>query len=104
MSGLFDSADPIEGFCWRAPLPPETTSVDLGFAVDTSRATDVAPPSAKELAILRVITVPPGATVYLNKVKRGETIALVGPTGAGKTSIVNLVARFYDVRDRKSVV
>jgi ABC-type multidrug transport system fused ATPase/permease subunit len=29
----------------------------------------------------------------------GETIALVGPTGAGKTSIANLVARFYDVNE-----
>jgi len=33
------------------------------------------------------------------KVEPGQTIALVGPTGSGKTSIANLVHRFYDVWD-----
>ena len=35
-------------------------------------------------------------SISLN-VNAGETIAIVGPTGAGKTTIINLLSRFYDI-------
>ena len=37
-------------------------------------------------------------------VKRGETIAFVGPTGAGKSTIVNLISRFYNVDSGRILV
>lgn len=38
------------------------------------------------------------------RIKPGETIALVGPTGAGKSTIVNLISRFYDVQQGKVLI
>ena len=37
-------------------------------------------------------------------IKPGETNALVGPTGAGKSTIVNLISRFYDVQQGKVMI
>lgn len=36
--------------------------------------------------------------------KAGTNVALVGPTGAGKTTIVNLLARFYDVSNGRILI
>lgn len=43
----------------------------------------------------------PGKDVIRNvslEAQPGETIAVVGPTGAGKSTLVNLISRFYDVQ------
>ena len=41
---------------------------------------------------------------FTAKIKPGQKVAIVGPTGAGKTTIVKLLMRFYDVNDGSILV
>ena len=38
------------------------------------------------------------------KVNPGDTVAIVGPTGAGKTTLINLILRFYEILDGKILI
>jgi ABC-type multidrug transport system fused ATPase/permease subunit len=61
------------------------------------------PPIVGRVELRRVSFSYRGETRVLREVnltiEPGQTVALVGPTGAGKTSIANLIARFYDVTE-----
>ena len=51
----------------------------------------------------------PGADEYVLKdisfkVNKGETIAFIGSTGSGKSTLINLIPRFYDVTDGEVLV
>ena len=69
---------------------------------DDTKVTEI-PPIKGAVSFEHVSFSYDGITKVLNDVsfsiKPGETIALVGPTGAGKTTIVNLISRFYDIQE-----
>ena len=49
----------------------------------------------------------PGKTIIKDfsvKVKPGQKIAIVGPTGAGKTTMVNLLMKFYDINSGQIII
>ena len=75
--------------------------------LDTPSERDDAP-DAKELALVRgevkldhvTFGYRPGVTILDDislEAKPGQMVALVGPTGAGKTTIINLLTRFYEI-------
>ncbi len=79
--------------------------LDLELAVKDRPAAPALKISAGELSFEHVSFRYPGTTRDVIKdvsftAKRGQTIALVGPPGSGKSTLVHLIPRYYDVIER----
>ena len=70
------TVDDVEGATEMPPIKGEVTFEDVHFSYEEGKE------------VLHNVSF---------TVKAGESVALVGPTGAGKSTIVNLVSRFYNV-------
>jgi ATP-binding cassette subfamily B multidrug efflux pump len=42
--------------------------------------------------------------IFPQSAKAGQKVAIVGPTGAGKTTMVNLLMRFYEISEGKITI
>lgn len=77
-----------------AEIPDSPQAVVLKDADGSLQAENVSFSYDKEMELLKDINI---------QVKPGQRIAIVGPTGCGKTTIINLLMRFYDV-DRGQII
>ena len=83
---ILDTESEIQDKPGAQPLPPiegRVTFDDVTFAYDP------------EKVVLKNVSF---------EVTPGQTIALVGPTGAGKSTVVNLISRFYDVNGGRVLI
>lgn len=71
------------------PAQPTVAESDTGAAVLEFRDVEFYYPGAEQPALRRISFT----------AKRGEVIAIIGGTGSGKSTLVNLIPRFYDVSD-----
>jgi ATP-binding cassette subfamily B protein len=76
--------------------------MDIQPDIKNSEAAMITPKTKGDVEFKNVTFWYEDGTVVLDdvsfRIKPGETIALVGPTGAGKTTIINLISRFYDTQ------
>ena len=77
--GLLDTQPAVQEPLNGQPMPPIVGQIELR---------DVDFFYRQDAPVLRAVNL---------TIEAGQTVALVGPTGAGKSSLANLIARFYDV-------
>ncbi len=70
-------------------IPDEKDALDLGEAGGRVELSDVSFSYLPEQRLIEDLSL---------RVSPGEKIAIVGPTGCGKTTLINLLMRFYDVK------
>lgn len=86
---VFEILDEVE------EIPDNSEAQTLESPKGEVKFTDVSFGYEKGVAIIEEMNI---------DVKSGQTIAIVGPTGAGKTTLVNLLMRFYEINSGKITV
>lgn len=71
-------------------MPEKTDAVELSEKIESVDFENVSFDYSENFPVLKNISL---------KVKKGQTVAFVGPSGGGKTTLCNLLARFYEVKD-----
>ena len=71
-------------------MTEKTDAVELSEKIESVDFENVSFDYSENFPVLKNISL---------EVKKGETVAFVGPSGGGKTTLCNLLARFYEVKD-----
>ena len=86
----FSAAERVFAILDESPEKPDATdAVELIDAEGEVLINDVTFGYTEKTTVLKNLSV---------SAKKGQTVAIVGPTGAGKTTIINLLMRFYDAQ------
>jgi len=81
-----DNAEPSNA----ASSPPSLQPLAASLSENSALSSPSLQPLATSLMVLKDVSL---------TASPGQTVAIVGPTGAGKTTLVNMIGRFYDVSD-----